>query len=170
MSNTNEPSAAALIRAQGQQIRRETAWEYLQRRCGLRGDAGGDNKGAAPGSKKDEILELDYILKNRWRDEGLIGNDVIFDYSKGYPMPQGVVGFDKEKYDRLQDRDQRRKEQLEQECVEIEEWVEAITDSITRRIFRMCFVEGRKQKAVAKAVHLDQSRVSRRIDDYLENA
>lgn len=25
MSNTNEPSAAALIRAQGQQIRRETA-------------------------------------------------------------------------------------------------------------------------------------------------
>lgn len=121
-------------------------------------------------SKKDEILELDYILKNRWRDEGLIGNDVIFDYSKGYPMPQGVVGFDKEKYDRLQDRDQRRKEQLEQECVEIEEWVEAITDSSTRRIFRMCFVEGRKQKAVAKAVHLDQSRVSRRIDDYLENA
>ncbi|WP_243035231.1 hypothetical protein [[Ruminococcus] torques] len=100
----------------------------------------------------------------------MIGNDVIFDYSKGYPMPQGVVGFDKEKYDRLQDRDQRRKEQLEQECVEIEEWVEAITDSITRRIFRMCFVEGRKQKAVAKAVHLDQSRVSRRIDDYLENA
>lgn len=121
-------------------------------------------------SKKDEILELDYILKNRWRDEGLIGNDVIFDYSKGYPMPQGVVGFDKEKYDRLQCRDQRRKEQLEQECVEIEKWVEAITDSITRRIFRMCFVEGRKQKAVAKAVHLDQSRVSRRIDDYLENA
>ena len=49
LSNTNKPSAAALIRAQGQQIRRETAWEYLQRRCGLRGDAGGDNKGAAPG-------------------------------------------------------------------------------------------------------------------------
>mgnify|MGYP006993635392 FL=1 len=97
-------------------------------------------------SKKDEILELDYILKNRWRDEGLIGNDVIFDYSKGYPMPQGVVGFDKEKYDRLQCRDQRRKEQLEQECVEIEEWVEAITDSITRRIFRMCFIDGRRQK------------------------
>lgn len=41
MNKTNEPSAAALIRAQGQQIRRETTWEYLQRRCGLRGDAGG---------------------------------------------------------------------------------------------------------------------------------
>lgn len=121
-------------------------------------------------SKKDEIQELDYILKNRWRDEGLIGNDVIFDYSTGYPMPQAVVGFDYEKYKRLQERDQRRKEQLEQECTEIEEWVEAIPDSLTRRIFRMCFIDGRKQKAVAKTVHLDQSRVSRRVDDYLKNA
>ena len=121
-------------------------------------------------SKKDEIQELDYILKNRWRDEGLIGNDVIFDYSKGYPMPQSVVGFDQAKYKRLQDRDQRRKEQLEKECAEIEEWVEAIPDSLTRRIFRMCFIDGRKQKDVARAVHLDRSRISRKIDSYLENA
>lgn len=121
-------------------------------------------------SKKDEIQELDYILKNRWRDEGLIGNDVIFDYSKGYPMPQSVVGFDQEKYERLQDRDHRRKEQLEQECAEIEEWVEAIPDSLTRRIFRMCFIDGHKQKDVAKAVHLDQSMISKKINNYLKVA
>ena len=121
-------------------------------------------------SKKDEIQELDYILKNRWRDEGLIGNDVIFDYSKGYPMPPSVVGFDQAKYERLQDRDQRRKEQLEQECAEIEEWVEAIPDSLTRRIFRMCFIDGRKQKDVAKAVHLDQSMISKKINNYLKVA
>lgn len=121
-------------------------------------------------SKKDEIQELDYILKNRWRDEGLIGNDVIFDYSKGYPMPQSVVGFDQAKYERLQDRDQRRKEQLEQECEEIEEWVEAIPDSLTRRIFRMCFIDGRKQKDAAKAVHLDQSMISKKINNYLKVA
>lgn len=121
-------------------------------------------------SKKDEIQELDFILKNRWRDEGLIGNDVIFDYSKGYPMTQSVVGFDQAKYERLQDRDQRRKEQLEQECEEIEEWVEAIPDSLTRRIFRMCFIDGRKQKDVAKAVHLDQSMISKKINNYLKVA
>ena len=121
-------------------------------------------------SKKDEIQELDYILKNRWRDEGLIGNDVIFDYSTGYPMPQAVVGFDYEKYKRLQERDQRRKEQLEQECAEIEEWVEAIPDSLTRRIFRMCFIDGRRQKDVAKAVHLERSVVSRKIDGYIKVA
>ena len=121
-------------------------------------------------SKKAEIQELDWKLKNRWRDEGLIGNDVIFDYSKGYPMPQSVVGFDQKKYERLQDRDQRRKEQLEQECTEIEDFVENIDDSLTRRIFRLCFIDGRKQKDVARSVHLDRSRISRKIDNYLENA
>ncbi len=119
-------------------------------------------------SKKDEIQELDYILKNRWRDEGLIGNDVIFDYSKGYPMPQSVVGFDQAKYERLQDRDQRRKEQLEQECEEIETFVENIDESLTRRIFRMYFLDGKKQKEVAKAIHMDRSSISKKIDDYLQ--
>ena len=122
-------------------------------------------------SKKDEIIALDFVLKNRWRDESLIGNDVILDYSKRYPpIPQGVVGVDQSKYNRLQERDRRRKEQLEKECEEIEEWVEAIPDSITRRIFRMCFIEGRKQKDVAKAVHLDQSMVSKKISNYLKVA
>ena len=100
----------------------------------------------------------------------MIGNDVIFDYSKGYPMPQSVVGFDQEKYERAQDRDLQKKQELEEECAEIEDFIEDIPDSITRRMFRMSFIDKRKQKDVAKAVHLDQSRVSRRIDDYLKNA
>ena len=121
-------------------------------------------------SKKDEIAELDWVLRHRWQDEGMIGNNVVFDYRKGYPRPQSVVGFDYDRYDRLQDRDNAKKALLEKECAEIEEFVESIPDSLTRRIFRMSFIDGRKQKYVAKAVHLDQSRVSRRIDDYLKNA
>ena len=121
-------------------------------------------------SKKDEIVELDWWLRHRWQDEGMIGNNVVFDYRKGYPRPQSVVGFDYDRYDRLQDRDNAKKALLEKECAEIEEFVESIPDSLTRRIFRMSFIDGRKQKYVAKAVHLDQSRVSRRIDDYLKNA
>ena len=122
-------------------------------------------------SKKAEIRELTVMIENRYRDDSLIGNDVILDYSKSYPpIPQGVVGFDQAKYNRLQDRDRRRKEKLEQECEEIEDFIESIEDSLTRRIFRMTFIEGRRQKDVAKAVHLDRSRVSRKIDEYLKNA
>ena len=45
-------------------------------------------------SKKDEIAELDWTLRNRWQDEGLIGNIVILDYRKGYPRPRNGIGFD----------------------------------------------------------------------------
>ena len=55
---------------------------------------------AAYRSNKAEILELDYMLQNRWKSDTMIGNDVVFDYSKGYPMPQNVVGFDQDKYER----------------------------------------------------------------------
>lgn len=122
-------------------------------------------------SKKAEIRELTAIIENRYRDDSLIGNDVILDYSKSYPpIPQGVVGFDLAKYNRLQERDQRRKEKLEKECAEIEDFIEGIEDSLTRRIFRMTFIDGEKQRKVARKVHLDQSRVSRKIDGYLKNA
>lgn len=119
-------------------------------------------------SKKDEIVELDWWLNNRWRSETMIGNDVIFDYSNGYPMPQSVVGFDQPKYERAQERDRRKKQELEQECAEIEDFIANIPDSITRRIFRMSFIDGRKQKDVAKAVHLDRSSISKKIDGYLQ--
>lgn len=128
---------------------------------------------AAYRSNKAEILELDYMLQNRWKSDTMIGNDVVFDYSKGYPMPQTVAGFDQKKYERLQDRDLNRKKRLEEECEKIEAFVDGIPDSITRRIFRMYYIDGRKpvkQKDVAKKVHIDRSRVSRKIDEYLKNA
>ena len=95
-------------------------------------------------NNKAEILELDYMLQNRWKSDTMIGNNVIFDYSKGYPMPQNVVGFDQEKYERLQNRDLKRKEKLETECEEIERFVENIKDSLTHRIFRIYYIDGRK--------------------------
>ena len=122
-------------------------------------------------SNKMEILELDYVLENRWRSDTMIGNDVIFDYSKGYPMPQSVTGFNQKKYERLQERDLMRKKRLEEECEEVERFVDAIQDSITHRIFRIYFIDGRKavrQSEVARKVHMDQSQVSRRIDNYLK--
>ena len=128
---------------------------------------------AAYRSNKAEILELDYMLQNRWKSDTMIGNDVVFDYSKGYPMPQSVVGFDQDKYERLQDRDLKRKERLEKECEEVEQFVEAIQDSMTRRIFRIYYIDGRvpvNQEEVSKKVHLERSTISKKIDNYLKDS
>ena len=120
------------------------------------------------GSCKEEIIELNYLLAHLKDGDGMIGNSVIMDYQTGYPRPQSVVGFDQEKYEKHREHYIKRKLELIKECEEVEEFVEAIPDSLTRRIFRMYFILGMDQKTVAKNVHLDRSVISRKIDTYLK--
>ncbi len=119
-------------------------------------------------SKKEEIDELAYKLDHIADDDNLVGNDVIFDYRSGYPQPQAVVGTDQEKYHRLSRRWRNRKALLEEECLQVEEFVESISDSLTRRIFRMCYLDGYTQKQVANKMNLDRSTVTKKIDKYLK--
>lgn len=119
-------------------------------------------------SKKEEIDELAYKLDHIADDDNLVGNDVIFDYRSGYPQPQAVVGTDQEKYHRLSRRWRNRKALLEEECLQVEEFVESISDSLTKRIFRMCYLDGYTQKQVANKMNLDRSTVTKKIDKYLK--
>ena len=118
-------------------------------------------------SEKAEIAELKHKLAHLGEGDSLIGNDTIFDYRSGYPKPQAVVGYDYDREPKLRDTYRKRIEKLEQQCAEVEQWVEAIPDSLTRRIFRMYFLEGIKQKKIAKSVHLSQSKISEKISDFL---
>lgn len=52
----------------------------------------------------------------------------------------------------------------------IEEFVASIERSDIRMIFELVFIEGKKQREVARTLNIDQSRVSRKIDDFLKNA
>lgn len=117
-----------------------------------------------------EIKELEKNLADLPGSDSLIGNSVIMDYRRGYPQPQSVVGYDYELESSRRDRWEKRKAKLQAEVNEVEEWIEAIPDGLTRRCFRMVYCDGMTQSKVAKKVHLDRSRVSRKIDDYLKNA
>ncbi len=121
-------------------------------------------------SKKEEIIELAYKLEHIADGDNLVGNDVIFDYRSGYPRPQAVVGTDQEKYHRLKNRWGRRKKQLEEECLSVEEFIEAIPDSLTRRIFRQSFIDGKTQAEISKDLHISQSNISRKISHFLKIA
>ena len=50
-----------------------------------------------------------------------------------------------------------------------EEWIEAISDSLTRRIFRMYYIYGVRQSVIAQRVHLSQSKVSEKISGFLKS-
>ena len=119
-------------------------------------------------SCKEEIQELQYKLDHLGEGDSMIGNDTIFDYKTGYPRPQSVVGYDHKREERLRALYETRIEKLQKECTEIEEWVEAIPDSLTRRIFRMYYIDGLGQNKIAKRVHIAQSEVSKKISKYLQ--
>lgn len=121
-------------------------------------------------SKKEEITELTYKVQHLGDNDAMVGNDVIMDYRSGYPVPQSVVGVDWDKYRRLEVIYKNRIAKLEVECEQIETYIEDIEDSITRRIFRMYYIDGLSQKCVAKAVSLDRSSVSRKIDQFFKVA
>lgn len=118
-------------------------------------------------SKKAEIAELQYKLDHLGEGNSLIGNDVIMDYRRGYPQPQSVVGYDYDRERCLRNTYQKRIERLKEDCLEVELWIEQIPDSLTRRIFRMCFVDGMTQNKVSRKIHLAQSKVSEKISAYL---
>ena len=121
-------------------------------------------------SQKEEIRELRYKLEHLGEGDSLIGNDTIFDYTTGFPRPQAVVGYDYGKEQRLRTRYENHLNRLQKECDETEQWVETIPDSQTRRIFRMYYLEGNTQQKIGERLHLDRSRISRKIDDFLKNA
>lgn len=97
-----------------------------------------------------------------------MGHDVILDYQTGYPRPQSVVGHDDKREERLRKTYESRIAKLQAECAEVEQWVEAIPDSLTRRIFRMYYIDGMNQGKIAKKVHLSQAEISKKISRYLK--
>ena len=77
-------------------------------------------------SKKDEIKELTYKLEHLGEGDSLVGNDVIFDYRSGFPVPKSVVGVDRNKYYSLKSRWGSRCEELERECLQVEKFIESL--------------------------------------------
>lgn len=107
---------------------------------------------------------------NTGEDDSYIGNSVIMDYRKGYPQPQSVVGYDFELEKNRRDRWLNRLAKLTANIDEVEAWIEAIPDGVTRRCFRMYYVDGLSQKQIEKKAHIDQSTVSKKMREYVKVA
>lgn len=117
-------------------------------------------------SMEAEIKELKVKIENLAEAE--TDNSVILDYKTGFPRPQSVVGVDEKRYYSKLARYQNKIKELQEACDKIEAFVEDIPDSLTRRIFRLTYIEGNSMETVGKKVGLDKSNVSRKIDRYLK--
>ena len=118
---------------------------------------------------KAEIAELKHKLATLAGSESLVGSSVILDCRKGYPQPQSVVGYDHDLERRRRERWEKRIGKLQAEVDEVEAWIEGIEDGVTRRCFRMCYMDGLTQQKVAMKVHLSQSVVSEKMSKFLKS-
>ena len=115
-----------------------------------------------------ERSELQDKLDNLGHDDSCIGNSVIMDYRTGYPRPQSVVGYDLKLEQHRRERWEKRIEKLTTEIDEVESWIEAIPDGMTRRCFRMRYVDGMSLRQIAGKLHMDRSNVGKKINDFLK--
>lgn len=94
-----------------------------------------------------------------------LGNSVIMDYSKGFPSPQGVVGFDQERYNRRRATLEKKEELI----AAVDNWINEIEDVQTRKVFEMRYVKGMNWTKIAQKfgfTSVDYARIMIR-DKYL---
>lgn len=74
--------------------------------------------------------------------------DVILDYSTGQGIPQGIYGFDWQKYNRKKSLLAKKRKEAEA----ISDWIEAIEDGQTRIVFRLRYIDGCSWLKIAKKI------------------
>lgn len=118
-------------------------------------------------SMKAETEELKLKIMELKDSESIVDSDVIRDYRSGMGIPKTITGVNMKRYWRLRDRYQAQIETLTEKCSMVEEYIETIEDSVTRRIFRLVYMEGKTQAAAASVLHMDRSVISRKINSYI---
>lgn len=120
-------------------------------------------------TKKKRIEEL----KSRaplWQHGVTRGSNPEFPYQ---PITFHVSGYNPRDEERqrlgvysLTERLEKDVAETQQRRLEVEEFIEGITDMTDQLIFTYIYLEGMTQEQTARKLHMDQSRISRRISKY----
>jgi len=129
------------------------------------------------GSLKKEVYILEQRLKRlhstptRIEHAFVKGSNPDFPYEpKSFHVSGYYVLADAKKIlreEKLNTMLDKKIEECEEELLEIQDYINSISDSCTRVIFTMTFIDGLTQEQVAKKIHMDRSSVAKRITKYL---
>lgn len=126
---------------------------------------------------KQEIADLNKRIKDA-KEGPVMSFGTVKGSSKYFPYtPQTfhVTGMDpadtdarqKQISELLRQREVKRNELIKKQ-LDIEQYISEISDSTTRTIFRMHFIDGDNQIKIGKTLGYDQSVVSRKIRSYVK--
>lgn len=169
--NTNEPSAAALIRAQGQQLRKETVLEYWRRTRG--------NNNAEMGRNRTEKEYLEGYINSKNR-EALIKDqiqqlrlDTMFPALQGDGIPRGSSQKDLSDYTA---KIESLMEELKKEWVEsviryerIRKAINKMNDEQEKEALTRYYLLRENNKAIQRKMGVSKAKLYRIYDSALEN-
>ena len=125
---------------------------------------------------KREAVDLEQRLDKLYEKEVGTGYGTVKASSKEFPFCEYRVGVWIEDPKQAGDRDQLikmysdRLDKARKAILKIEQFISNIPDSELRQIFEYRFVDGMTQTEIGYKLHLDRSRISRKISEYLQNA
>lgn len=64
---------------------------------------------------------------------------------------------------------QKRRDEVNELCLEIEKFIAGIPDSVDRQIFELVYLDGKKQREVAEILGYSRSRIAQKISVYLKD-
>ena len=115
-----------------------------------------------------EAEHLQEQIKNLPFRTGNYVADSAKDYRTGFPRTITIRGYSTEEYDKLKSKLEKKLRKIQEEIIEIENWLDGIDDPQTRVIFRRIYADGLPQEQVAEELDISTRTVQRKIERNVE--
>jgi len=124
--------------------------------------------------EKEELKQKLINMRGERHHASVRGSNPEFPYQ---PMSFHMEGYYAGEDEKLRRRKEATKKRIHAKVImlqqledEIEAFIDSIPDVTLRLIFRYRYLDGLTQEEIGKRLHIDRSRISRKIDGYLKNA
>jgi hypothetical protein len=127
-------------------------------------------------SLKKEIVDQEKRINILYDKELPVVAGKVSASMKDFPYTEirvGVQMYEPKESDELQAliaKKEKRLKVIRQLVLDIEDFISNIQDSELRQIFEYRYIDGKLQLEIGSIMHIDRSRVSRKIHEYLQNA
>lgn len=98
----------------------------------------------------------------------VVGSSSDFPYTEVRTSVQMHEPKKQDEINRLIAINELRRDKVERLLLEIEEYIAAIPDSVTRQVFELIYLQGKRQREVADELFVEQSTVSKAISRQLK--
>lgn len=116
-----------------------------------------------------EAEQLEEQIKQLPFQTGDYVADTAKDYSHGFPRTIKIEGYSTEKYDRYKRKLQNKLHKINDEVIELEEWLDNVDDPEVRAILRMQYAQGLSHEQIADTLKCARETVTRKIKKFWES-